>query len=301
MYNTILVTAFFDIGRKKYNNNSRSVSAYLEYFQRWARIKNYLVVFCGDEEVKDKILQIRKNYNLENMTKVILIENIFNVEEDIYRRMSQIETDPCFLQFRLEKNIPENIANYNYITNLKCWFLYRASLEEDIAFEYAAWIDFGFDHGGKLFYDENDWSFELEVGGDIDKVQLFYLPEKLEERPVFEVIRTVHPDSINGNLILCPKLSIRQLWICVRESIYNMLYLGLMDDDQTIFLLASRRVPELFELRKSYWFLPVTYFGGEHMKLTENFINPPIPVSLPFIKRIYRKCKKLYIYLLGKK
>jgi len=85
-----------------------------------------------------------------------------------------------------------------------------------------------------------------------------------------------------------------QLWTSVREAIYNLLYLGLMDDDQTILLLASRRVPELFELRQSYWFLAVTYFGGEHMKLNNDFLNDngskKEPVSL--VRRIYRKIKK---------
>jgi len=272
MYNTILVTAFFDIGRKHYKNSSRSESTYLEYFKRWARIKNYLVVFCENESLKHEILQIRKNYNLENMTKVIIITNIFSIESDIYNRMKQIEVDEYFLKFRIEKSTPENIAAYNYIMYLKYWFLYKISLEEDTSFEYVAWIDFGFDHGGKLFYDENDWNFEL-CANHIDKVQLYFISDKLEDRPLFEVIRTVHPDSITGGFLLCPQSVLYQFWNCIKESIYNLLYLGLMDDDQCVLLLASRRNPELFELHQSYWFLAVTYFGGSHMKLNENFLN----------------------------
>jgi len=119
MFNTILVTAFFDIGREHYIEIPRSLSTYLEYFRRWARIKNYLVVFCGNELVKHEILQIRKSYDLQDMTRIIVIENIFDIEADMYQRMKQIETDRYFLQFRIEKNIPENLAEYNYITNLK--------------------------------------------------------------------------------------------------------------------------------------------------------------------------------------
>jgi len=291
MFNTVLVTAFFDIGRESYTKLSRSTLSYLEYFSRWARIKNFLFVFCGNEQIKNEVFKIRKTYNLENMTRIIVIENIYDIEADIYSRMKDIEKDKYFHEFRIEKNYPENIANYNYITNLKCWFLYKASLEENVSFEYAAWIDFGYDHGGKLFYDENDWSFALKA--NIDKVQLFYLPDKLEERPVFEVIRTIHPDSINGNLIICPKSSIHQLWICVREAIYNMLFLGLMDDDQAVLLLASRREPKLFNLRQCYWFLPVTFFGGEHMKLNNDFLYRTN--TQPLVKRIYRKLKNIFL------
>ena len=273
MYNTVLVTAFFDIKRESYRKNPRSVSAYIEYFKRWARIKNYLVVFCGNEEIKQEVLKIRKNYGLENMTKVIVIENIFDIEPDMYARMKQIETDKYFLKFRKAKNVCENNANYNYITNLKCWFLYRASLEEDITFLYVAWIDFGFDYNGELFYDENDWSFELQANHDIDKVQIYYMSDTLEERPMFEVIRTVHPDSIAGGFFLCPIASITKLWDCIKKTIYSLLYIGLMDDDQPIFLLAGRITPELFEFHKSYWFYAVTYYGGGHMKVDNNSLN----------------------------
>ena len=72
-----LVTAFFDIGREGFVSIPRSNEKYFNYFRFWSRIKNNLIVYT-DSESRDKVLQIRKEFNLEDKTKVIVIDDIYD-------------------------------------------------------------------------------------------------------------------------------------------------------------------------------------------------------------------------------
>jgi protein YibB len=300
MHDITIVTAFFDIKRGSYKTSTRATATYIEWFKRWARIKNKLIVFCGSNEIETAIEQIRKDYNLLDKTTVVVIDNIFEVESDMYKRMTEIEKDKYFLDFRLEKELPENKADYNYINFMKTYFLYKAVAEYNISTEWTAWLDFGFDHGGKTYPHEEDWNFlwQCELK---QKIHLFYLPPKLEERPLFEVIRTTHPDSISGGIIICPTVLAKRFWELVRESIYILLYVGLMDDDQPVLLLTSRREPDIFELTQSDWFLPLKLCGGAHMRTrtirqnteTISFTKRIIRKIIRIIKRSYNSFKKV--------
>jgi protein YibB len=273
MNSITIVTAFFDIDRKNFIKLPRTTETYIRWFERWARIKNRLIVFCGSVFIKNEIIRIRTKYNLIDKTRVVIIDDVFSLESDIYQRMVSIAKDAYFLNFRVIKNATSNIPEYNYITCLKSYFLYKASTECNVNTDFVAWIDFGFDHGGTLYTHEDDWSFLWQCNC-LQKIYLFYLPNRLEQRPVFEVIRTLQPDSIDGSSFLCPVSLTSKFWLLNKSSIYELLDLGLMDDDQTIFLLCSRREPSLFILQQSYWFLPIRTLGGEHMRINNDFLNP---------------------------
>lgn len=262
-----LVSAFFDIGRENFQSYPRSQRKYFRHFRRWARIKNKLIVFCQNKIIKRKILEIRSGYDLEKETKVFVIKDFFSIEKDKLNKMRRISNSSHFLDFRIKKNATENIAEYNYINLMKAYFMYRAGLEVVINTDNVAWIDFGFDHGGELYSFEEDWSFFLKCD-TFNKVSLFYLPPKLDKRPMFEIIRKLYPDSITGSFFICPRKLLGSFWASVRESWDCVLDLGLMDDDQPILLLASRNKPKLFNARQSDWFLPIKqYCNGGHLRV----------------------------------
>ena len=48
MTENTLVSAFFSIGRENFKEIPRTNNQYIEYFKRWARIKNDLIFFCED-------------------------------------------------------------------------------------------------------------------------------------------------------------------------------------------------------------------------------------------------------------
>ena len=94
--NTTLVTAFFDIGRSDFNYANcepRSFDKYLSYFSFWARVKNELIIYT-QPGLEDRIMEVRKGYGLGNKTKIITIDNIYNIEPDLFQRMVKIEKKP---------------------------------------------------------------------------------------------------------------------------------------------------------------------------------------------------------------
>jgi protein YibB len=301
MQEITIVTAYFDIGRENFKNSPRTTETYVQWFKRWAHIKNRLIVFCGSVFIKNEVVRIRAEYNLLDKTQVVVIDDVFLLENNMYHRMVSISKDIYFMNFRLIKKATSNIPEYNYINFLKSYFLYKASTDYNVDTEFIAWIDFGFDHGGKLYTHEEDWSFLWQCNC-LQKIYLFFLPPRLEQRPVFEVIRTLQPDSIQGSLILCPTALVSKFWALNKSSIYELLDLGLMDDDQTILLLSARRDPSLFYLQQSYWFLPIKILGGEHMRTNNNFLNVKLKWYSYFgnyLKRI-RSCMRIMAHEFNK-
>lgn len=273
-----LVTAFFDIGRCNYGKTprthyvvSKSRSDYFDDFKKIAKFKNDLVVFCQSATDQQELFQIRKNCRLENRTQILIIDDFFSVEKNMYDKMVKISENSFFLDFMDSEGVRESKAGYNYVTNLKSYFLNRANLELKLKTEIIAWIDFGFSHGGDVFPFDQDWSFSLKCQ-ICDKIMLWFLPPILDERPIFDVIRTVLPESLMGGFFVCPRRLTNELWKIVRECVFSLLDIGLMDDDQTVFLMASRIKPELFELRGSFWHMPIKqYCNGKHLREHERF------------------------------
>ncbi|MBQ5674354.1 MAG: hypothetical protein IIV45_04595, partial [Lachnospiraceae bacterium] len=104
-----LVTDFFDIGRGQDKNQhlKRSSEKYLAEFKRWARIQNKLIVYT-DSNLAKEVMAIREEFGLGDKTIIIEIDNLFELEADLYERMQKAATNPSFLNFRY---IPEAFSN----------------------------------------------------------------------------------------------------------------------------------------------------------------------------------------------
>ncbi len=283
MKDITIVSAFIAIGRENYSTFARSNQKYVDYFKRWARIKNDLIFFCESEELKQIVLDIRKQYGLEEKTRVVVIDDVFSVEKEIYAKMEEIEHSEHFQKFRGNVKTPENIAKYNYVMLMKYYFTFKASqmIEKDTQ---IAWVDFGFEHGGGTFADENDYAFlwEYDFG---DKVNLFRL-EYEEKRPIFEVCRTIHPDSMMGCLLIIPKNLAEKYWLDIRECMKSLVNVGLMDDDQLLLLMSQREHPDYVKATVSDWFLPIAQYGGEHFKILPK-------QKRTFFQKVVGKIKKI--------
>lgn len=281
-----LVTAFFDIGRENFNEIPRSKEKYFDYFKRWARIKNELIFVCENQLFADRVLQIRDEYGLKDKTQVILTGNIEEIEPKLLKKMKEIEQDPYFLNFRLKKVWPENMANYNYVMFLKYYSMYLASIKGKVDTRYLAWIDFGFEHGGEVFEDESDYLFEWEYDFG-DKVNIFRLPYE-EKRPIFDVIRTIHPDSITGPIVISPTSLVKEFYEKLKGLYYSLADIGLMDDDQLYLLYFSRQYPEICEVKEtSYWFMAISEYSNHQFKIKER-------KKAGLFKRILRKIYHIF-------
>lgn len=179
--------------------------------------------------------------------------------------MVDVSDDFFFIDYRVatsthSKDTPENKPEYNYITDLKSYFLNRAVMECNVTTNNIAWIDFGFNHGNG---NEEDFAFLLKCGLS-ERITMFSLCE--DERPLFEIIRTVRKAAITGAFFICPTNLSATFWTLIRECIFYLLDVGFMDDDQPVFLMASRISPMMFNFKMSGWFdMFVPHSNGRHI------------------------------------
>lgn len=257
-----LVTAFFNIGREKFKAIPRADNAYLKNFKFWARIQNKVVIYTSLELV-DSILDIRKEFDLADKTIVVPIDDIFQIEPDILKKMEDVHSNTWFERFRILPNATSNIPTYSYLMLLKTWFLSNA-VEKGYASGTISWFDFGFNHGGRLYTNPEEFSFTWKFDFS-DKIHLFYFKE-IDQKPIYESVRRL-ADSIMGCLYIIPDHYCNTLWNLTRESILHLLSVGLYDDDQLLLLMSYRAKPEIFELHQSDWFKPLYEYGGEHLSM----------------------------------
>lgn len=264
-----LITAFFDIGRKKFKAIPRTNETYINNFKFWARMKNDLVIYT-EPHIKNIVYSIREQYGLSERTKIIVIDNIEDIEPEILNCMDDISHSNWFSHFRVLPNATSNIPKYSYLMLLKTWFIQDAE-KRGLINKYAAWIDFGFNHGGSLYTNPEEFDFEW-VFEFSDKIQLFYY-QSIDQKPAFEMVRRLC-DSIMGCIYIVPKQYCNELWNLTKNAMLNLITMGLYDDDQMLLLMAYRAKPEIFEMHKSDWFLPLKEYGADHLSVRKKGKRP---------------------------
>lgn len=264
MEKTTLITAFFDIGRRDFKEIPRSNNKYHDFFRFWARLKNKLIVYT-DKNNYEIIRSIRAEFGLEEKTNIIIIDDVFDIKPDLYQKLIEIENDKYFRNFREKDNATSNSGKYNYLMLLKSWFIQDA-VSRKLTETNSAWIDYGFNHGGKVFNNPNDFDFEWSPT-NVEKINLYYL-DKIDQRPIFEIVKRLD-DCIMGPLILMPSKMTERFYNMNLESMNILNSVGLMDDDQLIMLFSFRRNPSSFNVIKSNWFLAISHFNGAHISKIE--------------------------------
>lgn len=292
-----LVTAFFNIGRENFKAIPRSDNKYINDFKNWARLENKLIVYT-QPEMEASVYAIRESYGLRDKTIVITIDNIFSIEPEIYQQMRKVAHNQWFIDYRILPNATSNIPEYSYLMLLKSYFLQDA-VKRGLTCDQVAWIDFGFNHGGDLYVNPEEFSFEWRYAFS-HHIQYFYYI-KYDEKPIFEIVRRLC-DCIMGCLIVAPADLCENMWQLNRQSMQTLLDVGLIDDDQLIHLMSYRKSPELFKLTKSEWFLPLKEYGGDKLvTLNSNtehgtFGNFARNVKKAILKRkrAYKNARTLY-------
>lgn len=261
-----LVTDFFDIGRGQDKNQhlKRSSEKYLAEFKRWARIQNKLIVYT-DSNLAKEVMAIREEFGLGDKTIIIEIDNLFELEADLYERMQKAATNPSFLNFRY---IPEAFSNnpkYDYLWLMKYYFMNDA-YNRGLLSEEVVWIDFGFDHGGLLYYDEEDFNFKWEYDfGDKIHVFCLYSPDSVTGMESLQYL----DDCVMGSMYGLPRELVPEFWRLVRNAMEALLMLDCVDDDQHLVLMAYKARPDLFKVQVTKWQMALKLCGGDHMKLRD--------------------------------
>ena len=204
----ILVTAYFDIGRKEYSVYPRDREKYFSYFNEWAGIKNKLIVYCGNEKDCYEIEKIRKNKGIpSDRTEIIIIDDICKIEPEIYNKMENISKDNSFLKFRFYDVACSNIAKYDYLMLMKYYFLYAAYNDEKLnGYDNIVWIDFGFNHGNAYYLNNKDFDF-LWKWEFLNDIELFCLSDP-KDMSLIDSLQ-FQKDCIQGTVVGCKKKALR--------------------------------------------------------------------------------------------
>lgn len=287
-----LVTAYFDIGRGNFNKNyARGNNKYINYFKFWARIKNDVIIYT-QPEFKDEILEIRENFGLKDKTKIIVIDDIYCLFPDMYKKMQEIENDDYYKKFRYIKYSPDNMAKYDYVMFLKTWCMMDAVEKGYVANDFVAWFDFGFNHGGEVYSKEKDFDFLWKYNFE-DKIYLSAFKED-DSKPIFEIIQNGEV-YIQGAPYIVPVHLMKTFYNLIYNAMWSLLDLGFIDDDQTLLLMAYRKNKDIFKCDVYDWFMIFKECGAKHMTIREKK-----PSKLSFKDKIlykYRVSKRNKIYL----
>lgn len=276
-----IVTAFFDIGREKWTGFERDNSKYVEYFKFWARIKNKLIVYT-DRKTADQVMQIRDRFGLKDRTQTVIIEDIITFDPEAYRRMEMALSNELAVKFRDQPTHPESYnALYDYVMYLKPFVIVDAG-KRGLVDGMVAWLDFGFNHGGEFYMNPLDFDFLWEYDFSA-KIHLFSVAE-LDDLPVFEIVRTMKT-YITGAIIVAPLELWKDMQQLFRKAVFNLTGCGLMDDDQTLMIMACREQPDIFEIHPTEnFFSPIKEFGGTHLT----------SICLKEYKRSKKRAQKLW-------
>ncbi|RSX55314.1 WlaTC/HtrL family glycosyltransferase [Bifidobacterium samirii] len=240
-----VVTAFFPIGRTDWETFTRSDDTYFNYFERWARLHNDLIVFTIPQYA-ERVEQIRQNLGRTN-TIVHAVEDYRKIDKELLERMTQV----CrtYAPFSMFPDKPEpSKPYYNYVIALKYWCMKEAAKEA--CTDKLAWIDFGFDHGGVDYKNLDDYDFEWNY--PFEKPVTFFQNHELGDDPIFEIVRRT--DTYFQGKFICYTNFAEEFYQDIRSHYISLIRCGLVDDDQTPPIMCVRERPDIYHCLPSGWF-----------------------------------------------
>ncbi|XP_076449635.1 protein HtrL-like [Babylonia areolata] len=252
VYTFTVVTAMLDIGRGRWARQKRPYNTYLLYMQRVLRLDVNLVVFV-DSKALPFVLWMRRGR--EARTHVVRTDlrqlPYYSYRDHIQSIMDsqEYQQDNELVRKGLcESQIPE----YDIVQWSKLHFLNESITLNPFHNDYFAWIDGGYGHGEDVHPADGIWrpANLLEHG---DRVTF------MEREPVERyraVAGRLHKMSINilaGLFFAGGKRALQRLYELQRELIADWMRRGVVDDDQTVYMLLYFRNPELFRLVPGDW------------------------------------------------
>ena len=244
MTNITIVTAFYDIGRGNWTPDKglphyleRSTDTYIERFSYLAKLDNELVVVTSPD-IGERIKKIRSD--------IKIIE--FNPFEKFLAMRNKIIFVQESLRFR-QLIYPSQARNPEYwnqdyvlVTNLKPFFVNLAIEQGLVSNDTVAWIDFGYCRTKETLPKNLKWRYDF----DTSKIHLFAYKDLAPNRPLTDIVASNDVHILGAKIVANKKM-----WPEMQRTMFaafDLLYCNnLVDDDQTLFLLAARDNPELFE------------------------------------------------------
>ena len=268
-YDITVVTAFFDLGRGDWKVGSnktspfqRSTDHYFEYFSHLAKLKNPMVVFVAPEH-QQRVLEIRRQAGLENITHIFSLSDLFELPA-LRALAAEVQTKmtPSFRAWtRFPKSPEYNYSNYVVLDALKSIFVNTAIDAKAVATDQVAWLDFGYARDEKCFDAAKPWRFN---GGG--KINLFHM-RPIDNLPIFKVVQRGYV-YFQGGCKIGPVGAWPAFSEAIDHSLAGLLTADIVDDEQTLLLMAWRANPELYRIHavdRRDWRVVIRFFN-ETMK-----------------------------------
>lgn len=243
-----IVTAFFDIGRGDWGQKpthvspvfNRTTETYLRYFEHLSKIRNQIIVYV-DKNLANTVIEMRREAGLENRTIVFVAEDLFS-HPNLARVRSAIASKMTndFRKYVWRPDVPEcNSPEYILVNLLKSYFVCNAISRRIVLAHQIAWIDFGYCRNNSRFDPTLEWQFDAK-----DHINLFFI-RPLDSQPVYEVVKSGDV-YFQGCHILGPARRWPDFRRELEDSFIALLECDLIDDDQTLLLMAWRRDPSSY-------------------------------------------------------
>lgn len=243
-----IVTAFFDIGRGDWAANPdtpdhlrRSTKLYFERFAAMAALDNALVVYTSADLVA-RVQQMRAGK--EDRT-VVIAYDFAGAFPERRAEIERIQKDPAFIDsiHPTQCRNPEYWSvDYILVTNLKSFFVAHAVQNQLIRTPLVAWADFGLFRNPQALGGKTRWEYPFTP----DKAHLLCFSKYNNEFSIPQIV-THNIAYIVGGLIVAPP----HLWPRIAQlaaiGIQTLAQHKMVDDDQTVMLLAYLQQPDLFE------------------------------------------------------
>jgi len=263
-----IVTFFFDTGRSEWTPDKgfphylhRTVDTYFERFSHMAQLENEMIIYTHPDFV-NRVAALRKGK--ENKTKIIPYDYLANFKDE-RDKIHKIQMNP---EFQAKINPSQRInpeywnPTYVHLMYMKSFFVKMALEENLITNDYVALIDFGYCRSADKIPPSKKWSYNF---GE-NKFQLFgYRP--------YHVGQTIENVIFNNIVYIlgAKQVAHRNLWPEVNrliiESMEELQSKNLVDDDQTLWLIASLKKPELFNMN----IIPDHQLGHDSFVLFNNY------------------------------
>ncbi len=277
-----VVTAFFDLGRGAWKLNGswrspfqRSTESYFKYFGYLAKLKNPMVVFVAPQDAP-RVLELRRAVGLENLTTIFTIADLFEIAA-IKALVAETESKmtPTFRHWVRFPKVPEfNQPRYTVLDALKSIFVNTAIATGAVPTAQVAWLDFGYARDPKCFDPAKPWRFD--AGG---KINLFHM-RPIDDVPIFKVVQRGYV-YFQGGCKVGPTSAWATFAAAIDKALAGLLISDLVDDEQTLLLMAWRAAPERFHIHavdRKDWRVAIRFFNetmrGENVAFKDyRFVN----------------------------
>ena len=244
-----IVTAFFDTGRETWQTPGaapsryrRGTDFYLGAFNRLARLPNPMVIFT-EPRFAATVLAARESAGLAAITRVFTLESLFDAPPatTLLAAVAARQTAQ-FRRFVWAPDLPEyNEPRYVAINALKSAFVLTAMHFGAVATADVAWLDFGYCRSDDQFDAAVPWRFDTM--GCMNLFQVLVL----DDTTILDVVRSGQV-WFHGALAVGPTIAWPDYADALDAAFRALLACDLVDDDQTLVLMAWRAKPTDYRL-----------------------------------------------------